>query len=73
MIIVKNRILFFCITGAIVLASLISTFAYGLKLSTDFTGGTLVEVTYPNGRPASADLSASLDKAGYTGYSLREA
>lgn len=73
MIIVKNRFIFFCITGALVVASLISTLVFGLKMSTDFTGGTLVEITYPNGRPASADLSASLDRAGYTGYSLREA
>src|SRR4051812_13664218 len=73
MIIVKNRIIFFFITGAIVLASIISTLVFGLKLSTDFTGGTLVEVTYPKGRPASAELSQSLDKAGFSGYSLREA
>jgi preprotein translocase subunit SecF len=73
MIIVKNRILFFCITGLIVLASLVSTLLWGLKLSTDFTGGTLVEVTYPNGRPSVADLSAALDKVGFKGYSIREA
>jgi preprotein translocase subunit SecF len=73
MIIVKNRILFFCITGAIVLASIASFFAFGLKPSTEFTGGSLVEVTYANGRPASADLSAAIDASGIRGYSLREA
>lgn len=55
------------------LASIVSFLMYGLKLSTDFTGGTLVEVTYANGRPASADLSSAVDSAGIRGYSLREA
>ncbi len=73
MIIVKNRILFFFITGAIVLASLVSFIVFGLKLSTDFTGGTLVEVTYSAERPASADLASAVDMAGIKGYSLREA
>jgi preprotein translocase subunit SecF len=73
MIIVKHRTVFFIITGLIILVSFASTFIWGLKLSTDFTGGTLVEVTYPEGRPASGDLSASLNSAGYSGYSLREA
>lgn len=73
MYIIQNRKLFFAITGAIVLAALISTFVFGLKLGTDFTGGTLVEVTYPNGRPMSEDLSAALHNASFSGYSLREA
>lgn len=73
MIIVKNRMFFFGVTILITVIALISTFAYGLKLSTDFTGGTLVEVTYPNGRPNFETLNSALEKAGYDGYSLREA
>lgn len=73
MIIVKHRKLFFAITGAIVLASLISLFAYGLHLGTDFTGGTLVQMTYAGGRPTPTALQESLNSAGFKGYSLREA
>ena len=73
MIIVRNRMLFFFITGIITLIALFSFLAYGLKLSTDFTGGTLVEVTYANGRPDSAQVTKALDAAGFKGYSLREA
>ncbi len=73
MIIVKNRTLFFFLTGALVVVSLISFLIFGLKLSTDFTGGTLVEATYPGGRPAVADLTASIDSSGIKGYSIREA
>jgi preprotein translocase subunit SecF len=73
MLIVKYRKIFFGITGAILLASLISLFVYGLHLGTDFTGGTLAQATYPAGRPAPAVLQESLSTAGFKGFSLREA
>jgi|SRR3989338_5071507 len=73
MIIVKHRNTFFAITGAIVLSSIISLIVFGLHLGIDFTGGTLVQVTYPTGRPAAEEVSRSLTEAGFTGYSLREA
>jgi preprotein translocase subunit SecF len=73
MFIIKHRNIFFGITGAIVLASLISIVTFGLHLGIDFTGGTLVQVKYPDGRPAPQALEASLDAAGLAGYSLREA
>jgi len=73
MFIIKHRNIFFAITGAFVLASLISIFTFGLHLGIDFTGGTLVQVNYPNGRPAPQALEESLRSAGFAGYSLREA
>jgi preprotein translocase subunit SecF len=73
MFIVKHRKIFFAITGIITLVALASYFVYGLKLSTEFTGGTLVEVTYEAIRPAHADLSGALVDAGLHGFSLREA
>lgn len=72
MIIVKHRIIFFALTGAIVLAAFVSLFAFGLHLGGDFTGGTLVQVTYQS-RPAPDVVQRSLDEAGFKGYSLREA
>lgn len=73
MIIVKHRGIFFGITGAIVAAALISLIAFGLHFGIDFTGGTLVQVTYGGGRPPVQSLQRSLDTAGFSGYSLREA
>ena len=73
MIIVQNRNIFFALTGAFVLASLLSFFIFGLHFGTDFTGGSLIQVTYANGRPASEVLSTALNEAGFVGYSLREA
>src|SRR5271165_3485082 len=71
MFIINNRKLFFTLTGIIVLAAISAIALFGLPLSIDFTGGTLVHVTYPAGRPAQAALQQSLNTDGYKDYSLR--
>src|SRR3989344_5694919 len=73
MIIVRHRGIFFALTGLITLVALASLAFYGLRLGTDFTGGTLAQITYSGGRPAPEALQQSLDQAGFKGYSLREA
>ncbi len=52
MYIVHHRKLFFWITGIILAAALSAIFVWGLPLGIDFTGGSLMQVNYPNGRPA---------------------
>ena len=73
MLIVKNRNIFFTITALITLIALVSLFVFGLKPSLEFTGGTLVQVSYPTERPAPVVVAEALDAAGFEGYSLREA
>jgi preprotein translocase subunit SecF len=73
MFIIKHRNWFFALTGIIVILSIASLAIFRLHESIDFTGGTLVDVTYPAGRPDGATLEQSLNAAGFTNYSLREA
>jgi preprotein translocase subunit SecF len=73
MIIIRHRIWFFAITAIITLAALASFIIFGLHLGSDFTGGTLAQVTYPDGRPTPEALQQSLNEAGLANYSLREA
>ena len=73
MIIVRHRTIFFALTGAIVLAAIVSLSLFGLHPGIDFTGGTLMQATYPAGRPTAQALEGSLNAAGFSGYSLREA
>jgi preprotein translocase subunit SecF len=73
MIIVKHRTLFFTLTALITVVSLGSIAVFGLHPSIDFTGGTLVEVSYPGARPAPTLVSEALEGAGIKGYSIREA
>lgn len=73
MIIVKHRGLFFSITATIVVLAALSIGLFGLHPGIDFTGGTLVQVTYSAGRPPAPALETALNTAGFSGYSLREA
>lgn len=72
MLIIKYKGVFFALTAVIVLAAIAAIAMFGLPLGSDFTGGTLVRVEYPSGRPAPEALQQSLDGAGFKGYSLRE-
>jgi len=49
--IVKNRKIWYAISGLFVAASIFSIFYFGLRLGIDFTGGSLLEVEYANTRP----------------------
>lgn len=70
--IVKNRNIFLSIVGILMLASVGAIVFYGLPLSIDFTGGSLVEVAYPDARPDVATLEQKVADAGFKDVSLRE-
>lgn len=56
MYIITHRPLFFWITGTILAAAVGAILVFGLPLGIDFTGWSLMQVDYPNGRPALADI-----------------
>ena len=72
MFIIRHRNWFFALTGVIVVLAIASLVAFGLHESIDFTGGTLVDVTYSAGRPPAPVLEQALNTAGFSGYSLQE-
>jgi preprotein translocase subunit SecF len=72
MIIIRHRAVFFAVTGLFVAAALGSIAVFGLKLGIDFTGGTLVQVSYDGVRPDAAAVTSVLTDAGFEGFSLRE-
>lgn len=80
MFIINNRKIFYFISGALVLASILALTFWGLNLSIDFKGGSIMEVDYAAGRPtfsaiqeALAPLSfdASVRPTGANGYIIR--
>jgi preprotein translocase subunit SecF len=73
MIIVKQRNIFFALTGLLVALCVGATLTFGLHLGTDFTGGTLAEFSYEGGRPDAQEITKALSNAGVHGVSLREA
>ncbi|OHA17391.1 MAG: protein-export membrane protein SecF [Candidatus Taylorbacteria bacterium RIFCSPHIGHO2_01_FULL_44_110] len=58
--VIKYRKLFYTISITLVVASFVSMGIWGLKSGIDFTGGTLIEVSYPEGRPDQAEVIVKL-------------
>lgn len=58
--IINNRKIFYAITIVLTVASIASLAMWGLKPGLDFTGGALIEVAYPEGRPDQAEVMSRL-------------
>ena len=58
--IVGHRNIFYIISGALLLGALVAVLVFGLRLGVDFTGGSLVEVSFAPARPPVADLAGRL-------------
>jgi len=61
--ILGKRYFFFALSLIIIIPGLIILFTGGLPLSIDFTGGSLLEVTFANASPEPADIIAVYDAA----------
>jgi preprotein translocase subunit SecF len=71
MFIIAHRTFFFWLTGLILAAALGAIFVFGLPLGIDFTGGSLVQIDYPNGRPALSTVQDQLSDAELGTVSVR--
>ena len=71
MFVIKYRKIFYIISGILVGLSILSIVFWGLNFGIDFTGGSLLEVSYPNGVPAMSTLQGNLDKLDIGQYSIR--
>ena len=59
--IIKNRKIPFIISSAFFIASLILVITIGLKPGIDFTGGTLIELSFSENRPDLAQMQSQVD------------
>ena len=71
MYIVRNRTLFFAITGILLAIAIGAIAIFGLPLSIDFKGGSIVEVSYTDARPELSALTADVDQLALGEVSLR--
>lgn len=68
----NKRYYAFCLSGLIVLAGVVSFFLIGFNLGIDFTGGTLIEVSFIESRTED-EVRAALLKAGFIKSSIQRA
>ncbi len=80
MFVVTYRKIFYILSIAIFVVSIAALAVWGLKPGIDFKGGSLFEVTYPDGRPEKAEVEkalaplevdASVRPTGENGYIIR--
>lgn len=71
MFIVRYRKIFYLISIILLSVSLYGVFAYGFKESIDFKGGSITEVSYPEGRPDKALVESHISGLGLGGFSVR--
>ncbi len=62
MFIIRHKNIFFFFSGLIVALAVFSIFFFGLKMSIEFTGGSLMEVSYSGERPSPRDMASLVEK-----------
>jgi len=65
MFVIKYRKLFVSLSALMVIGGVVLVSVFGLNLGIDFTGGSLAEISYPDGRPDVVEINTSLADAGY--------
>lgn len=73
MYIVTHRSLFFWITGVILASAIGSILIFGLPLGIDFTGGSLMQVSYQSGVPSLAIIEKQISTIPLGAVSVRTA
>lgn len=72
MFIITHRSIWYAISTVLLVASIAAVAVFGLKFGIDFTGGSIMEVTYESNMPSSAEVYAALEEAGIEGASVRQ-
>jgi preprotein translocase SecF subunit len=71
MFIIRNRTIIYWLVGLVSVIAIAATIFYGLTIGIEFTGGTLTEVSYPEGRPDRAAVETKLAALDIGEHSLR--
>jgi len=70
--IIKNRLIIFIISGLVGIASFVSIAIFGFNPGIDFQGGSLLEVTYTQERPAVANIQGIVSDLELAGTVVQE-
>ncbi len=63
---IQNKKIFLLSSLSLVIVSIVLIFTYGLKPSIEFTGGSMLEVSYSNQRPEISEIENSIQNAGFS-------
>jgi len=71
MYIVKHTKFFIIFSLFVAILAFISIFSFGLRSGIDFTGGSIIELTYPSQLPQQSELEEAVSRVIDGGYSIR--
>ena len=69
--IINNRKIFYAISGILILASILSLATWGLKPGLDFTGGSLLKISFEGALPTPEQIKSALAEQVFTDASVR--
>lgn len=69
---IKYRKIFFTISGAMILGSIVALLLFGLQWGIDFVGGSVIEIEYENSRPSVEEIKTSLKTIEVEEVSIQE-
>jgi preprotein translocase subunit SecF len=69
--VIKYKNIFLSVGGVIIAASIVCIAYFGLSFGIDFTGGSILEVTFNDERPSIEATEDAIAAAGVTDYSVR--
>ena len=69
--VIKNKKIYFIISGFLVLASIVSLILWGLRLGIDFNGGSILEVGFDTERPALVVIEEEVGTLDIGAFSVR--
>jgi preprotein translocase subunit SecF len=73
MFVIRHKALFFLISGALVVASLVILAVWGLNPGVDFSGGSIVQIEYASStRPSVDTVKRAVEEAGFKDVTVRE-
>lgn len=62
--VIKYRVIWFIVSGVLIVSSIASLFVWGLKFGIDFTGGAIQEISWKVDRPEAAAIAAVFKEQG---------
>ena len=71
MFVIKHKRIFLIFTAILIVTSIALLFTWGLKEGIDFAGGSILEISYPNGRPEMTEVQNRINNLPIGNYSIR--
>ncbi|MBM3256449.1 MAG: protein translocase subunit SecF [Candidatus Moranbacteria bacterium] len=69
--IIRWRKIWFALSGFLIASSLVMLAVRGLKMGTDFTGGSLLEYEYQDSTPDIAVIRSNISELGFEGFNIQ--